>query len=126
MFNARWRIVFNNIIKELYRICKHNSIIEIKVPHPRHDDFISDPTHVRPITTLGLELYNKDLNLEWESKGAANTPLALIHSVNFKIEKVDYKLEENYSNLLKNGKNRVNFTHPDLYREFRQCRAGAK
>ena len=24
--------VFNNIIKELYRICKHNSIIEIKVP----------------------------------------------------------------------------------------------
>tara|TARA_B100001250_G_C19522998_1_gene666816 strand:+ start:88 stop:648 length:561 start_codon:yes stop_codon:yes gene_type:complete len=96
--------VFNNIIKELYRICKHNSIIEIKVPHPRHDDFISDPTHVRPITILGLELYNKDLNLEWESKGAANTPLALIHSVNFKIEKVDYKLEENYSNLLKNGK----------------------
>ena len=27
-----------------------------------HDDFISDPTHVRPITVLGLQLYDKELN----------------------------------------------------------------
>ena len=47
--------VFNNIIKELYRICKNNSIVDIRVPHPRHDDFISDPTHVRPITILCLQ-----------------------------------------------------------------------
>ena len=45
--------VFNNIIKEFYRICVHGAIINIIVPHPRHDDFISDPTHVRPITVLG-------------------------------------------------------------------------
>ena len=92
--------VFNNIIKELYRICKNNSIVDIRVPHPRHDDFISDPTHVRPITILGLQLYDKSLNERWEKMNAANTPLALIHGVNFNIKDVKYVLEDNYIKLL--------------------------
>ena len=92
--------VFNNIIKELYRVCKNNSIIDIRVPHPRHDDFISDPTHVRPITILGLQLYDKNLNEKWEKMNAANTPLALLHEVNFSIKDVNYVLENTYSKLL--------------------------
>ena len=94
--------VFNNIIKELYRICKNNSIVDIRVPHPRHDDFISDPTHVRPITILGLQLYDKNLNEKWEKMNAANTPLALIHGVNFMIKDVNFVLEKNYIKLLEN------------------------
>ena len=94
--------VFNNIIKELYRICKNNSIVDIRVPHPRHDDFISDPTHVRPITILGLQLYDKNLNEKWERMNAANTPLALIHGVNFMIKDVNFVLEKNYIKLLEN------------------------
>ncbi len=88
--------VFLKIIKEIYRICHNNSFIKIKVPHPRHDDFISDPTHVRPITILGLQLFDKDLNLKWEKQKAANTPLALINDVNFKITNVKYNLDQNY------------------------------
>ena len=34
--------IFNNILTELYRICKPEASIDIIVPHPRHDDFISD------------------------------------------------------------------------------------
>ena len=98
--------VFNNIIKEFYRICRNNSIIDIRVPHPRHDDFISDPTHVRPITILGLQLYDKNLNQKWEKMNAANTPLALIHKVNFLIKDVNYVLEKNYIELL--NKNEIN------------------
>ena len=41
-------------MKELYRISCDQANIHISVPHPRHDDFLADPTHVRPITTLGL------------------------------------------------------------------------
>ena len=78
--------IFNEILKEFYRVCKNQAVIDIAVPHPRHDDFISDPTHVRPITLLGLSLYDKSLNEEWAKSGAANTPLGLIHKVNFKIE----------------------------------------
>ena len=92
--------IFNNIIKELYRICKNKAIIDIRVPHPRHDDFISDPTHVRPITILGLQLYDKELNEQWEKGGFSNTPLALIHNVNFKVLKVDYKIDEKYKKLI--------------------------
>ena len=95
--------VFNNIIKEFYRICKNNSIIDIRVPHPRHDDFISDPTHVRPITILGLQLYDKKLNETWQKNKSANTPLALIHNVNFKIKDINYGLEKNYLEMLKKG-----------------------
>ena len=96
--------VFNNIIKEFYRICKNKSIIHIIVPHPNHDDFVSDPTHVRPITVLGLQLYDKELNQKWEAMKAANTPLALIHNVNFKILSADFKLETKYIALLKEKK----------------------
>ena len=95
--------IFNSIIKEFYRICKNNALIDIRVPHPRHDDFISDPTHVRPITILGLQLYDKNLNQMWEKNNAANTPLAMIHNVNFKIKDVNYGLEKNYSEMLKKG-----------------------
>ncbi len=88
--------VFLKIIKEFYRICNNNSLIKIKVPHPRHDDFIADPTHVRPITILGLQLFDKELNLKWQKLKAANTPLALINDVNFKIKNVKYNLDSNY------------------------------
>ena len=84
----------------MYRICKNSSLIDIRVPHPRHDDFISDPTHVRPITILGLQLYDKQLNEFWQKNNAANTPLALIHNVNFKIKDVNYGLEKEYLEML--------------------------
>ena len=86
--------IFNNILTELYRICKPEASIDIIVPHPRHDDFISDPTHVRPITVLGLSLYDKEQNEIWQSQGAANTPLGLILGIDFKIENVQYQVED--------------------------------
>ena len=57
--------------------------------------FLSDPTHVRPITVLGLSLFDQKLNRDWQKIGAANSPLGLIHDVNFNIEKYEYLLDEN-------------------------------
>ena len=96
--------VFNDIIKEFYRICSNGAIINIIVPHPRHDDYISDPTHVRPITVLGLSLYDQELNKKWEKDGNSNTPLGIIHGVNFKIKNVNITLDKKYENLYKEGK----------------------
>ena len=96
--------VFNNIIKEFYRICKNQSVIDIRVPHPRHDDFLADPTHVRPITVLGLSLYDKEKNRQWEKENAANSPLGLIHNVNFKIIDVRYDLTKDYIKMVKEKK----------------------
>ena len=96
--------VFNEIIKELYRICRNGSLINIIVPHPRHDDFISDPTHVRPITLRSLSMYDQKLNKIWEEKNASNTPLGLIHNVNFQILSVNYVLDQRYQKLLNEKK----------------------
>jgi SAM-dependent methyltransferase len=103
--------IFNNIIKELYRICKNKSIIDIKVPHPRHDDFLSDPTHVRPITIDLLRLYDKELNKKWENENHSDTPLGLILNVNFKILKIDIKLDEKYKKLIVEKK----MNHADIF-----------
>lgn len=96
--------IFIKIIKELYRICCDQANIHISVPHPRSDDFLADPTHVRPITTLGLSLFDLEQNKEWQKIGASNTPLAMIHNVNFKIIKNEIVLNPKYSNLLNEKK----------------------
>ena len=96
--------IFINIMKELYRISCDQANIHISVPHPRHDDFLADPTHVRPITTLGLNLFDLDLNKQWQKIGAANTPLAIIHNVNFKIIKNEIILDPKYLKLLDENK----------------------
>ena len=38
---------FLAIWKELYRVAAPGATVRIVVPHPRHQDFLQDPTHVR-------------------------------------------------------------------------------
>lgn len=45
-------------IQELYRVCKDNAIINIKVPHHLCWTFHNDPTHKRPITLCGLQMFD--------------------------------------------------------------------
>jgi len=79
-----------SIIKELYRICRPDAEINITVPHPRHDDFVTDPTHVRPILPEQFHLFSKRLNAEWREQGYANTPLADYLDVDFEVEDVQW------------------------------------
>ena len=51
-----------HFLKELYRVCQHGAMIDIIVPHHRHEYFINDPTHRRPITAAGLLLFSKRYN----------------------------------------------------------------
>jgi hypothetical protein len=85
--------VYFRIIKELYRICKAGAKIHIGVPHPRHDDFINDPTHVRVVTPDGLLLFSKSKNREWIDGGYANSPLGIYLDVDFEIESVNFTLD---------------------------------
>lgn len=74
---------FIGVMKEMYRVCKGGAVVDIVVPHPRHDDFMNDPTHVRPITLNVLALFSKSWNRKWEEDGSANTKLAFEHDVDF-------------------------------------------
>ncbi len=77
--------VFLAIMQELYRVCAPDAVIQIIVPHPRHDNFITDPTHVRAVTPRMLELFDLEKNEQWRKVGASNTPLAFYLSVDFQV-----------------------------------------
>ncbi len=95
--------VFFSLICELYRVCANGAIVQINVPHPRHDNFINDPTHVRIVTPELLSLFSKKNNLTWRETGAPNTQLALRLNVDFDILHVDVTPDEKYTKLIGDG-----------------------
>lgn len=81
---------FLNIMKELYRVCRHGARITIKVPHPRSDGYLGDPTHVRPITPAVLNLFSMEENRNFIERGWPNTRLAMHLNVDFRILSIAY------------------------------------
>lgn len=94
---------FFHIIKELYRVCAPGAVVTIHVPHPRHDGFISDPTHVRIITPYIFGLFNKKRNREWQEQGISNTPLGLYLDVDFEMVSGVQVLDPLYGQLKEGG-----------------------
>jgi predicted SAM-dependent methyltransferase len=85
--------VYLGIIKELYRICKNGAVVHIASPHPRHDDFISDPTHVRIVTPESFSLFSKKNNHRWIKDKFSNSPLGIYLDVDFEIVKLTQTLD---------------------------------
>ncbi len=96
--------IYLGIIKELYRVCRDNAAIHIIVPHPRHDDFLNDPTHVRVVTPASFGLLSQANNHKWLTTGMANTPLGLYLKVDFALETVSYALEDPWDKLFEQKK----------------------
>jgi len=82
--------LFLRMIQELWRVCTPGAEVSIFVPHPRHDDFIGDPTHVRPIMPATLQAFDQVLNREQIAGGYGNTPLGLQLGVDFQIVGLEY------------------------------------
>ena len=95
---------FFAIIKELYRVSKVDATIRIHVPHPRHDSFLTDPTHVRAISPQLFGLFSKKNNLIWKEKHISNTPLGLYLDVDFDVVQADQILDPYYGELMNQGK----------------------
>ena len=75
-----------DVMLNLYRILKPGGKASITVPHPRSDDFINDPSHHHGYMPQTFEHFSKKINQIWQEKGYANTPLALMHDIDFAIE----------------------------------------
>ena len=93
--------IYFGIIREIYRICTAGARIDIIVPHPRHDTFLDDPTHVRTVTPASLHLSSKSKNKEWQMAGSSNTPLGLYLDVDFEVVDVNWVLDPVRIELLK-------------------------
>ena len=84
--------IYFNIIRELYRICRDGGRIYITVPHPRNDEFLNDPTHVRVITENGLDLFCQEKNRLWAKEKRSNSPLGLYLNVDFVVIRAEFIL----------------------------------
>ena len=95
--------VYLGIIRELYRVCRADAVVRIAVPHPRHDDYLTDPTHVRPILPEQFHMFSKKMNREWRAQGFANTPLAEYLDVDFEVEDVQWVPDDRWVERLRSG-----------------------
>lgn len=83
---------FFKFLQEIYRVCKHEAIIDVHVPHPRHDYFLGDPSHIRPITLEMMNRFSKKYN-DTEKENPGTTLFAYVLNIDFEIVWHEYKLE---------------------------------
>lgn len=93
--------IYLSVIKELYRICANGAKIHVIVPHPRHDDFLDDPTHIRVVTPAGLALFSKRKNKDWLKMGCSNSPLGLHLDVDFEVASVKSVMDPVWTEVFK-------------------------
>lgn len=80
--------VFAGVMRELYRVTAPDGVVEIHVPHVRHDTFWADPTHVRAFTPLTFQMMSKRQNRAWMEARANYTMLAMLIDVDFEVESI--------------------------------------
>jgi hypothetical protein len=71
-----------------------DGIIEFVLPHPRHDWFFQDPTHVRPMLPISFEHFDREKSIQWYLSSTSHTPLALYWNIDFKIISVDQRVAD--------------------------------
>lgn len=85
-----------HFMQELYRVCQHGAIVDILVPHHRHEYFLNDPTHRRPITVQGLWLFSKKYNDACAQQNARASKLAYYYGIDFEVGDVTYTPDPAY------------------------------
>ena len=79
-----------NAWKEMYRICKHDAVVELAFPYHFSTAFFSDPTHQTAVTLDGLILLNKKANDHFIQNGYSNSTLAYDWDVDFYLVAQDF------------------------------------
>ena len=99
---ADWK-VYIKILQEMYRVCKDDTLIQVDVPSPWHWNYISDPTHVRPVTPDGLNLFSKEHCQKCIDEGMSETPFAMIYDVDLRPHNVEWKFDQLWQGKIDRG-----------------------
>ena len=95
--------VYIKILQEMYRICEDGAIINVHVPSPWHWNFTSDPSHVRPVTPDGLNLFSKEHCQSCIDRGMGETPFAILYDIDLRPHNVFWKYDLSWRNKLDRG-----------------------
>lgn len=94
---------FFSLLQEIYRVCKNDAVIDIKVPHHRSEIFYGDPSHVRPITVDMMKLFSKKYNEEHIRLYNSSSGFGLKLNVDFEIDGFSYstypKWQQRFENM---------------------------
>lgn len=93
--------------QELYRVCIGGAEIVIKVPHQNSDFYWGDPTHVRPITKMMLDLLSKKACQFGIDNGYSNTPLAIYWDVDFEVYEQTFVLHDGWKDKFNNDMDKI-------------------
>ena len=88
---------FMHFMQELHRVCKNGAKIKVLLPHPRHDIFLNDPTHVRPIMPATFFGFSRKHMEALARKGLILTPFYKYLSVDFDLSSTMYWFDEGVS-----------------------------
>jgi predicted SAM-dependent methyltransferase len=91
---------FIPLMIELYRVAKPGCILDIIVPHHFHDLFYGDPTHKRPITVNGMNMFSKEYNrkhIEWYGSCSG---IGLQFNVDWEMIHYEFEYDEFYIPML--------------------------
>lgn len=91
---------FFHLLQELYRVCSDGAVINIEVPHYRHDDFFGDPSHCRPFTIDTFKMFSKKYNEFSIEHYGSSSAFALRLNVDFEIIDWDYYYDADYVGIL--------------------------
>lgn len=89
------------LLREIYRISKHGTLIDIRVPYHLHEIQFSDFTHKRFITVEGLSLFSKKRNYNDIKLGGTSSTLGIMHDVDFEIVSYNYIHDQFYDEIIK-------------------------
>lgn len=81
---------FMQFMRELYRVSKPGAKTRIVLPHPRHDIFLNDPTHVLPLMPASFFGFSKKHMAALEAKEIYLTRLYERLGVDFDLANVQY------------------------------------
>ena len=84
---------FFQVMRELYRVCKPGAKVFVVLPHPSHDIFLNDPTHVQAIMPGTLAMFNKRHVEALAAKGDILTPFYKYLGVDFDFQTVAYTFD---------------------------------
>ena len=120
---ADWK-VYIKILQEMYRVCEDDAEIMGTVPSPWHWNFTSDPSHVRPVTADGLNLFSKEHCQKCIDKGMGETPFAMIYDVDLRPHNVKWVYDEWWWNKMNKGEvqqsqiEELNHKYRNVVKEF--------
>ncbi len=92
---------FLAVMGELYRVCRDGALIRINVPHPLHEHYRTDPSHVRPITPQTLSMFSQAECDQAAAVASPMTPWAHILGVDFELASVRYVADPRTEHLLR-------------------------